>query len=179
LGRVISRASAILTFSPQTHRLCGAGSGVSGCGPLGLTMPDKHIRGFVHFTPGEPHQRRQACGPSIRLRGSVGASGLVAGGLSGICHGTLRSVEPAAARARSRPVFSFPASVARGIVVGCGLEARAFGRRPRQRRASRCSLRRLTGRGASGRCTSPTRTGTWWSSRGRSDPRDGATAAWS
>jgi catechol 2,3-dioxygenase-like lactoylglutathione lyase family enzyme len=33
-------------------------------------------------------------------------------------------------------------------------------------RASLCSLRRPTGRGASGRCTSPTRTGTWWSSRG-------------
>jgi hypothetical protein len=44
-------------------------------------------------------------------------------------------------------------------------------------RASLCSLRRPTGRGASGRCTSPTRTGTWWSSRGPNNLSDRATAA--
>ena len=33
------------------------------------------------------------------------------------------------------------------------------------------------GRGASGRCTSPTRTGTWWSSRGPNNLSDSATAA--
>jgi len=45
LGRVTSRASAMVTFSPQTHQACGAGSGASECRELHSPMPDNHIRG--------------------------------------------------------------------------------------------------------------------------------------
>ena len=123
MGRVISRASAIATFSPQTHRPCGPGSGVSGCGALGSTMPDKHIRGLVHFTPGEPHQRDRRAAQASVLRGLLGPPGSVAeivGRLS--LHADERGAWLSTGTITA--VISSPASAARGIAVACALEAR-------------------------------------------------------
>lgn len=53
MGSVTSRASAIVTFSPQTHHACGPGSCASDGGELRSTMPDKHIRGQVSAHAGQ------------------------------------------------------------------------------------------------------------------------------
>jgi hypothetical protein len=62
VGSVTSRASAIVTFSPQTHRACGPRSCASEGGELRSTMPDKHIRGQVSAHAG---QQARTTGTSV------------------------------------------------------------------------------------------------------------------
>jgi hypothetical protein len=69
LGRVTSRASAIVTFSPHTHHACGPGLASEG-GELRSTMPDKHIRGQVRFMRGtssnDQDERQRGSGSAPR-----------------------------------------------------------------------------------------------------------------
>ena len=71
-------ASAIVTFSPQTHRPCGPGSGASGCLALGSTMA-------TSIFPGDWLSRGRCQSTSADLRPEhplarlVGALGLLRG----------------------------------------------------------------------------------------------------
>ena len=67
MGRVTSRASAIVTFSPQTHHACGPGSLASEGGELRSTTPDKHIRSQVRFMRGTQLERPGRGSALLRL----------------------------------------------------------------------------------------------------------------